>query len=182
MSSLNVIQEHVLLPVKFSEADFSYRQLDDFLWIGHSSLHACVITMWLGGFKHKASRLTAWLTNERHLQNVTMLLSWLFRAVGFLKHLLNVVIAYILILISVIVLQAGLMMLVFAVSKCSFLGLQPADTVALVFCCTHKSLTLGTWYYRNYQNNKNRYIYGEIDVNSAKIDGVNRVGVCEISL
>ncbi|XP_046380457.1 sodium/bile acid cotransporter 7-B-like isoform X3 [Haliotis cracherodii] len=43
----------------------------------------------------------------------------------------------------VIVLQAGLMMLVFAVSKCSFLGLQPADTVALVFCCTHKSLTLG---------------------------------------
>ncbi|XP_041358515.1 sodium/bile acid cotransporter 7-A-like isoform X2 [Gigantopelta aegis] len=43
----------------------------------------------------------------------------------------------------IIIFQMFLMLLVFYTSTWSILKLQPSDCVALLFCCTHKSLTLG---------------------------------------
>ncbi|XP_077983638.1 sodium/bile acid cotransporter 7-like isoform X2 [Glandiceps talaboti] len=43
----------------------------------------------------------------------------------------------------VILLQMALLLLTFALSQLNFLGYSPADVVAIMFCSTHKSLTLG---------------------------------------
>ncbi|XP_070553235.1 sodium/bile acid cotransporter 7-like [Ptychodera flava] len=43
----------------------------------------------------------------------------------------------------VILLQMGLLLLTFTVSQFDVFGFSPADTVCIMFCATHKSLTLG---------------------------------------
>ncbi len=45
--------------------------------------------------------------------------------------------------LSVFLLQVLLLLLTWAVSQWKSLGYTPADTVAIMFCSTHKSLTLG---------------------------------------
>ncbi|XP_006823728.1 sodium/bile acid cotransporter 7-A-like [Saccoglossus kowalevskii] len=43
----------------------------------------------------------------------------------------------------VLILQLGLILLTFLLSRIERLGYSPADTVCIMFCATHKSLTLG---------------------------------------
>ncbi|KAK6172988.1 hypothetical protein SNE40_016531 [Patella caerulea] len=45
--------------------------------------------------------------------------------------------------LMIIILQVFLLLLVFYITARSCLNFTPQDTVALMFCCTHKSLTLG---------------------------------------
>ncbi|XP_786622.3 sodium/bile acid cotransporter 7-B isoform X2 [Strongylocentrotus purpuratus] len=45
--------------------------------------------------------------------------------------------------VVVLMLQMFLLLLTFLASQLSFFGFSPADTVAIMFCSTHKSLTLG---------------------------------------
>ncbi|XP_064609966.1 sodium/bile acid cotransporter 7-like [Liolophura sinensis] len=47
------------------------------------------------------------------------------------------------IILMIVLLQVCLLLLVFFVSTRSFFHFKPSDTIALLFCCTHKSLTLG---------------------------------------
>uniref|UniRef100_A0A1A8IF70 Solute carrier family 10 (Sodium/bile acid cotransporter family), member 7 n=1 Tax=Nothobranchius kuhntae TaxID=321403 RepID=A0A1A8IF70_NOTKU len=48
-----------------------------------------------------------------------------------------------LVVVIIFSIQLSFMLLTFTVSSRSALGFSPADTVAIVFCSTHKSLTLG---------------------------------------
>ena len=47
---------------------------------------------------------------------------------------------------TVLLLQMFLLLLTFFTSQLTIFGFSPADTVAIIFCSTHKSLTLGKWF------------------------------------